>query len=104
MQVHPNYAARAGCPSTAWLNYVPRSSPCALSGHMGDTRLQGNHRPRPAVQHAKAKRPEVHVPQAVVDRLDADRLAGERLAEAHMNAGPLDRSVARHLGRSKLSG
>ena len=49
--------------------------------------------PRPAVEHAKAKRPEMHVPEAVVDRLDADRLAGERLADEHLIAAPLDGAI-----------
>jgi len=52
-----------------------------LSGHMGDTACRGHDRARSLVQDAQAQRPELHVPQPLVARLQSNRLARERLAD-----------------------
>ena len=83
---------------TWWSNLAWFSSR-SVSGHMGDTRRQRDHSPRPAVQHAEAKWPEVHVPQAVVDRFDAEHLADEGFSDEHLIAAPLDGSVATYAAR-----
>ena len=78
------------------LLHVDERSCCAVSGHMGDTRLQRHDGPGPFVQHTEPQRAEVHVPTAIVYGAETDDLAGEGLADEHLAAGPLDRAVGSH--------
>ena len=96
MQFLPNYAARPGGASPTASDHLAKSSWRLVSGHMGNTRLQRHNGPRPAVQHTEPQRPQVNVPQAILDGLDADRLATKRLADEHLRSAPLDAAVTTH--------
>lgn len=69
-----------------------------LSGHMSDTALKRNDRPRPLVQNPEAKRPDMHELQAVLNSTQADNLADE-----HGLAVPLHAAIVTNTARLEAS-